>query len=168
LLKKFGLTEEDVKLRPIGGSQSERYNAMAQDVIQAIIVTPPLDVRGKRDGFNLVYNLNDLKLPFIYSSVHTNSKMIQERPQLAQRVVAAFAEAVYFVEKNPDKAKASVSKALVNRRLLVPGDQVADAVELAKAETAVRKKPSEIYDNRFAEDLEKSGFLKELWGGKVP
>ncbi len=187
LLKKFGLTEEDVKLRPIGGSQSERYNAMAQDVIQEIIVTPPLDVRGKRDGFNLVYNLNDLKLPFIYSSVHTNSKMIQERPQLAQRVVAAFAEAVYFVEKNPDKAKASVSKALklkdaealqssydayakaiVNRRLLVPGDQVADAVELAKAETAVRKKPSEIYDNRFAEDLEKSGFLKELWGGKVP
>jgi ABC-type nitrate/sulfonate/bicarbonate transport system substrate-binding protein len=187
LLKKFGLSEEDVKLRPIGGSQSERYNAMVQDVIQAIIVTPPLDVRGKRDGFNLVYNLNDLKLPFIYSSVHTNSKMIQERPQLAQRVVAAFAEAVQFVEKNPDKAKASVSKALklkdaealqssydayaksiVNRKLLVPGDQVADAVELAKAETSVRKKANEIYDNRFAEDLDKSGFLKELWGGKVP
>lgn len=187
VLKKFGLTEEDVKLRPIGGSQSERYNAMVQDVIQAIIVTPPLDVRGKRDGFNLVYNLNDLKLPFIYSSVHTNSKMIQERPQLAQRVVAAFAEAVQFVEKNPDKAKASVSKALklkdaealqssydayaksiVNRKLLVPGDQVADAVELAKAETSVRKKANEIYDNRFAEDLDKSGFLKEIWGGKVP
>lgn len=187
LLKKFGLSEEDVKLRPIGGSQSERYNAMAQDVIQAIIVTPPLDVRGKRDGFNLVYNLNELKLPFIYSSVHTNSKTIQERPQLAQRVVAAFAEAVQFVEKNPDKAKASVSKALklkdaealqssydayaksiVNRRLLVPGDQVADAVELAKAETSVRRKANEIYDNRFVEDLDKSGFLKELWGGKVP
>jgi hypothetical protein len=32
----------------------------------------------------------------------------------------------------------------------------------------VRKKPNEIYDNRFAEDLEKSGFLKELWGGRVP
>jgi len=187
LLKKFGLSEEDVKLRPIGGSQSERYNAMAQDIIQAIIVTPPLDVRGRRDGFNLVYNLNNLHLPFIYSSVHTNPKTIQERPQLVQRVVAAFAEAAQFVEKNPDKAKAAVSKALklkddealqssydayakaiINRKMLVPGDQVADAVELAKAETTVRKKPTEIYDNRFAEDLEKSGFLKELWGGKVP
>src|ERR1051325_1606088 len=187
LLKKFNLTEQEVNLRPIGGSQSERYNAMAQDIIQAIIVTPPLDVRGRRDGFNLVYKLNDLHLPFIYSSVHTNSKMIQERPQLAQRVVAAFAESVQFVEKNPDKAKASVSKALklkdadalqssydayakaiVNRKLLVPGDQVADAVELAKSETTVRRKANEIYDNRFAEDLEKSGFLKELWGGKVP
>src|SRR5262249_43150545 len=158
----------------------ERYNAMAQDIIQAIIVTPPLDVRGRRDGFNVVYNLNDLHLPFIYSSLHTNSKMIQEKPQTAQRIVAAFAEAVQFVEKNPDKAKASVGKALklkddealqssydayakaiVNRKMLVPGHQVADAVENAKAETSVRKKANELYDNRFAADLEKSGFLKE-------
>src|ERR1051325_9682749 len=112
LLKKFNLTEQEVNLRPIGGSQSERYNAMAQVIIQAIIVTPPLDVRGRRDGFNLVYKLNDLHLPFIYSSVHTNPKLIQEKPQLVQRVVAAFAEAALFVEKNPDKAKAAVSKAL--------------------------------------------------------
>src|SRR5204863_997771 len=137
------------------------------------------------DGFNLVYKLNDLKLPCSYSSGHTNAKTIQERPQLAQRVVAAFAESAQFVEKNPDKAKSSVSKALklkdqdalqssydayakaiINRKMLVPGDQVAEAVELAKTETSVRKKPSEIYDNRFAEDLEESGFLKELWGRK--
>src|SRR5262249_34594175 len=187
LLKKFGLSEEDVKLRPIGGSQSERYNAMAQDIIQAIIVTPPLDVRGRRDGFNLVYKLNDLHLPFIYTSVHTNPKLVQETPEHVQRGVAACAEAAQFVEKNPDKAKAAVGKALklkddealqssydayakaiINRKMLVPGDQVSDPVELAKAETTVRRKASEIYDNRFAEDLEKSGFLKELWGGKVP
>ncbi len=187
LLKKFNLSETDVNLRPIGGSQSERYSAMVQDIIQAIIVTPPLDVRGKRDGFNMIYRLNDLKLPFLYSSLHSNPKTIQERPQLVQRFVAAMAESAQFVEKNPDKAKASVSKALklkdedalqssydayaksiINRRMLVPGDQVADAVELAKTETTVRKKASEIFDNRFAEDLEKSGFLKELWGGKIP
>jgi ABC-type nitrate/sulfonate/bicarbonate transport system substrate-binding protein len=187
LLKKFNLSEADVKLRPIGGSQSERYNAMVQDIIQAIIVTPPLDVRGKRDGFNLIYKLNDLNLPFLYSSLHTNSKTIQERPQLVQRFVAAMAESVQFVEKNPDKAKASVGKALklkdedalqssydayaksiINRRMLVPGEQVADAVELAKPETTVRRKATEIFDNRFAADLEKSGFLKEIWGGKVP
>lgn len=187
LLKKFNLSESDVNLRPIGGSQTERYNAMVQDVIQAIIITPPLDVRGRRDGFNLIYKLNDLNLPFIYSSLHTNSKTLHERPQLVQRFVAAMAEAVAFVEKNPDKAKASVSKALklkdpdalqssydayakaiVNRRMLVPGEMVADAVELAKTETTVRRKASEIFDNRFAEDLDKSGFLKEIWGGKAP
>jgi NitT/TauT family transport system substrate-binding protein len=188
VLRKFNLTEEDVRLRPIGGSQSERYNAMVQDLIQAIIVTPPLDVRGKRDGFNMIFHLNDLNLPFIYSSLHTNSKTLREKPAVAQRFVAAMAESIHFVEKNPDKAKAAVSKALklkdpealqssydayakliINRRLTLPGNAVAEAVELArKTETNVRKKAVEIYDNSFAEDLEKSGFLKEIWGGRVP
>ncbi len=187
LLKKFNLSEEEVRIRPIGGSQSERYNAMLQDIVQALVITPPLDVRGKKDGFNLIYNLNDLNLPFIYSSLHTNSKMLRERPWLAQRFIAAMAESIYFVEKNPDKAKGSVAKALklkdpealqssydayaksiINRRMIVPANAVAEAVELAKTETNVRRKASEIFDNTFAEDLEKSGFLKELWGGKVP
>ena len=188
VLRRFNLTEEDVKLRPIGGSQSERYNAMLQDLIQAIIVTPPLDVRGKRDGFNMVFHLNDLNLPFIYSSLHTNSKTLREKPGVAQRFVAAMAESIQFVEKNPDKGKAAVSKALklkdaealqssydayakliVNRRLTLPGSAVAEAVEIArKTETNIRKKATEIYDNSFAEDLEKSGFLKEIWGGRVP
>ncbi|OGQ83331.1 MAG: hypothetical protein A3F90_07845 [Deltaproteobacteria bacterium RIFCSPLOWO2_12_FULL_60_19] len=188
MLKKFNLTEDEVKIRPIGGSQSERYNAMVQDIIQAILVTPPLEVRGKRDGFNMIYRLEELNLPFIYSSLHTNSKTLQARPVLVQRFVAAMAEAVQFVEKNPDKAKAAVGNALkqkdqevlqssydayaktiVNRRLVVPASQVADAVEVARqTETNIRRKPAEIFDNRFAEDLEKSGFLKELWGGKIP
>ncbi|MEK6562397.1 MAG: ABC transporter substrate-binding protein, partial [Candidatus Binatota bacterium] len=187
LLKKFNLSEEEVRIRPIGGSQSERYNAMLQDIVQALVITPPLDVRGKKDGFNLIYNLNDLNLPFIYSSLHTNSKMLRERPWLAQRFIAAMAESIYFVEKNPDKAKGSVAKALklkdpealqssydayaksiINRRMTVPANAVAEAVELAKTETNVRRKPAEIFDNTFAEDLEKSGFLKELWGGKIP
>ncbi len=188
VLKKFNLTEEEVKLHPIGGSQSERYNAMVQDIIQAIIVTAPLDVRGKRDGFNLIYHLNDLNLPFIYSSLHTNPKTLRERPWLVQRFVAAMAEAVQFVERNPEKAKASVGKALklkdqealqssydayaksiINRRMIVPANQVAEAVELArKTDTNVRRKPADLFDNTFAEDLDKSGFLKEIWGGKVP
>jgi hypothetical protein len=52
--------------------------------------------------------------------------------------------------------------------MVVPAEQVADAVELAKAETTVRRKATEIFDNRFTADLEKSGFLKEIWGGKAP
>ncbi len=188
VLRKFNLTEEDVKLRPIGGSQSERYNAMVQDLIQAIVVTPPLDVRGKRDGFNMIFHLNDLNLPFVYSSLHTNSKTLRERPGVAQRFVAAMAESIQFVEKNPDKGKAAVSKALklkdpealqssydayakliINRRMTVPGSAVAEAVDLArKTGTNVTRRPAEIFDNTFAEDLEKSGFLKEIWGGRVP
>jgi len=33
--------------------------------------------------------------------------------------------------------------------------------------TLIRKKPGEIIDNSFTEQLDKSGFLKELWGKQL-
>lgn len=187
VIRKFNLTTDEVTVRPIGGSQSERYQAMAAGVVHAIVVTPPLDARAKNDGFNVIYRLIDLDLPFIYSSVHANHRILRERPGLVQRVVAAFAEAVHFVEKNPDKAKASIAKAMkikdrealqvsydayareiVDRRMTIPESAVAEAVELARqGGTKVRKKAEEIYDNSFVLDLDKSGFLKELWGSEL-
>ena len=186
VVRKFGLSADDVTIHPIGGSQSERYQAMLGNVVQAILVTPPLDIRAKIDGFNIIYRLIDLDIPFIYSSLMTNYKMLRERPDLVQRMVAALAEAVYFVEKNPDKAKAAVAKAMrvkdddalqtsynvyakeiVDRTMVVPGNTVREAVDIARdSGTVVRRKPEELYDNSFVNHLEKSGFLKELWGNE--
>jgi len=185
VLKKFNLTPQEVKLQPVGGSgQIEPYNAMAAGVVQAVLVSPPLEVRGKKDGFNLVYNLKDLGIPFIYSSLHANNKIIANRPLAVQRYVAAMAETLHFTEMNPAKAKASLSKALklndsealqsaydafaktiANRRLVVPLGPIDEMIEQAReAGTQTRKKAADIVDNRFAEDLTKSGFLSELWG----
>jgi NitT/TauT family transport system substrate-binding protein len=186
VVKKFGMAQDAVTIRPIGGSQGERYQAMAANVVQAVIVTPPLDVRAKNEGYNVLYRLIDLDLPFIYSSLHTSHKMLRERADIVQRMVAAFAEIVHFVEKNPDKAKASIAKAMrtkdqealqsaydvyareiLDRTMVVPGKSVADAIDLARdGGTVIRRKPEDIYDNSFVNNLERSGFLKELWGGE--
>ena len=186
VVRKFGLTTDDVTIHPIGGSQTERYQAMVGNVVQAILVTPPLDIRAKSDGFNIIYRLIDLEIPFIYSSLITNYKMLRERPEIVQRMVAALAETIYFVEKNPDKAKAAIAKAMrvkdeealqssynvyakeiVDRTMVVPGKSVSEAVDIARETgTLVRRKPEELYDNSFVNNLEKSGFLKELWGNE--
>jgi ABC-type nitrate/sulfonate/bicarbonate transport system substrate-binding protein len=189
LMKKLNYTRDDLKIRHIGGAgQTDIFNALSQDVGQATVVTPPLDARAKREGLNVIYHLDDLNLPSIYSSMFVNDRMIRERPAIVQKFVAAMAEAIHFVEKNPDKAKASVSKVLalkdhelaqsaydayakqmINRRIAVPVSRVTDTIENARQAGAnVRRKPAETYDNTFAENLEKSGFLKELWGGEVP
>ena len=186
VVKKFGLAPDQVSIHPIGGSQNERYQAMIGNVIQAILVTPPLDVRAKKDGFNVIYRLVDLDIPFIYSSLHTSHKMLRERREIVQRMVAALAETVHFVEKNPDKAKAAISKAMrvkdeealqssynvyareiVDRAMVVPARSVAEAVDIARETGAVvRRKPEDLYDNSFVTHLETSGFLKELWGAE--
>jgi NitT/TauT family transport system substrate-binding protein len=186
VIRKFGLTADDVTIRPIGGSQTERYQAMVANVVQAILVTPPLDARAKSDGFNVIYRLVDLDIPFIYSSLITNYRMLRERPETVQRMAAALAETVYFVEKNPEKAKAAIAKAMrvkdeealqssynvyakeiVDRTMIVPAKSISEAVEIARETgTIVRRKPEELYDNSFVTNLEKSGFLKELWGSE--
>jgi len=187
-LKKFNLTEDEVKIRPVGGTgQVEPFNAMRAGLAEACLVTPPLDARGKREGFNLVYRLNDLGLPAVYSSLHTNTKSLRDRSTVVQKWVAALAEAIAFVEKNPDKGKTAISKQLrltdsealqsaydayarllVNRRLTVPENTVAGIIEVAREQgTNVRKNAQEIVDNSYAENLEKSGFLKELWGAEL-
>ena len=186
VVKKLGLAPEAVTIRPIGGSQGERYQAMAAGIVHGVIITPPLDVRAKNEGYNVMYRLIDLNIPFIYSSLHTSYKMLRERPESVQRMVAAFAEIIYFVEKNPDKAKTSIGKAMrtsdqqalqsaydvyakeiLDRTMVVPGKAVAETVELARESgSPVRKKPEEIYDNSFVFNLEKSGFMKEIWGSE--
>jgi NitT/TauT family transport system substrate-binding protein len=187
-LKKFNLSDKDVTLSTVGGTPAERYTALTQNIFQATVIQPPLDARGKKDGFNVIYNLNDLGFPFIYSSLFTNSKTFKERPNIVQKVVATLAESVYFVEKNPQRAMAAVGKTLrlqdadtlrsayeayakhlINRRMIVPAKMVAETLELAREEgTTIRRKPNEIFDNRFVDDLERTGFMKELWGGAVP
>jgi ABC-type nitrate/sulfonate/bicarbonate transport system substrate-binding protein len=187
-LKKHNLSDKEVTLATVGGTPTERYTALTQDVFQATLIQPPLDARGKKDGFNVIYNLNDLGLPFIYSSLFTSSKTWKEKPAVVQKVVAVLAESVFFVEKNPELAMASVGKTLrmkdpdtlrsayeayaknlINRRMIVPPKMVAATLEIARQDgAAIRRKPNEIFDNTFVENLDKSGFMKELWGGAVP
>jgi ABC-type nitrate/sulfonate/bicarbonate transport system substrate-binding protein len=182
MVKKFNIP--DVTMRPIGGSQSERYQAMAANIVQGVVITPPLDVRAKNDGYNVAYRLIDMDIPFIYSSLHASSRLIRERPETVQRMVAAFAEAVYFTDKYPVKAKAAIAKIMrikddealqvaynvytkdiVERHMVVPAAAVSESVELQRSlGTPIKRRAEELYDNSFVYNLEKSGFLKELWG----
>jgi ABC-type nitrate/sulfonate/bicarbonate transport system substrate-binding protein len=179
--KKLGIT--DVTMRPIGGSQSERYQAMAANVVQAVVINPPLEVRARHDGFNVLLRLIDLDIPFVYSSVHASTRAIRERQEMVQRMVAAFAEAIHFVDRNPRKTKAVIAKVMrvkddealdaaykvytkdiIDRRMVVPSTTVAASVELQRRlGMPVKRKAEELYDNSFVNNLEKSGFQRELW-----
>lgn len=182
MIKKFNVP--DVTMRPIGGSQNERYQAMVANIVQGVVVTPPIDVRAKNDGFNVTYRLIDLNIPFIYSSLHASSRMIREQPKVIQRIVAAFAEAIYFVDKNPVKAKVAIAKTMrikdeealqvsynvytkdiVDRRMYVPNAVVFDSLELLRSlGNPIKRNADDLYDNSFVHNLEESGFQKELWG----
>jgi ABC-type nitrate/sulfonate/bicarbonate transport system substrate-binding protein len=182
LVKKLNIP--DVTMRPIGGSQSERFQAMAANIVQGVVITPPLDVRAKKEGYNVIYRLIDLDVPFIYSSLHASAQAIRERAETVQRFVATLAEAIHFADRHPAKAKRAIArvmrlkddealqvsydvytKEIVDRRMIVPAGVVSASIELYRSlGMPVKRKAEEIYDNSFVTDLEKSGFQRHLWG----
>lgn len=182
MIKRFNVA--DVSMRPIGGSQNERYQALVANLVQGVVITPPIDVRAKNEGYNVLYRLIDMDIPFIYSSLHTTSRTVRDRPEMVQRMVAAFAEAIHYVDKNPIKTKSAIAKILrtkdnealqvsynvytkdiVDRRMIVPGQAVNDSLELYRSlGIPIKRKAEDIYDNSFVNHLDKSGFQRELWG----
>ncbi len=179
---------EDLKGKSLGvaraGDLSDRcYQAMAANIVQGIVITPPLDVRARNDGYNVTYRLIDMDIPFIYSSLHASSQTIRERPEMVQRMVAAFAEAIHFTDNNPAKTKAAIAKAMrvkdeealqvsynvytkdiVDRHMIVPSAAVAESVELQRRlGVPIKRRAEDLYDNSFVNNLEKSGFQRELW-----
>jgi hypothetical protein len=60
------------------------------------------------------------------------------------------------------------TKDIVDRHMIVPAAAVAGSVDLVRASgIQVKRKPEDLYDNSFVNNLEKSGFLKELWGNEL-
>jgi hypothetical protein len=52
--------------------------------------------------------------------------------------------------------------------MVIPEKAVADTLEQTRLSGGVvRRKAEELYDNSFVNHLEKSGFLKELWGAEL-
>jgi NitT/TauT family transport system substrate-binding protein len=186
---KFGLRpNEDVEIRPTGGGQLEQLQAVLNGMADATAITAPLDAYARKQGMNIIYDIDTIGLPFVYSAVHATNGLIRDNPQLVQRFTAAMAEAVHFTEKNPEVARASLRRLLdlddadaldsayqayaikhVNRRLTIPLDAVQGGIDYAREQgTQVVKGAADIATNQFADDLERTGFLQQLWGAELP
>jgi len=109
VLKKNNVDASTVTMVPAGG-QTQRYQNILAGVIDAANVTPPLEVQAKNDGLNVIYQLKDLNIPFIYSAIHTNENMLKNHPQTVQRFVAAMAESSWFMSTHKQQAEASITR----------------------------------------------------------
>ena len=188
ILSYAGIPATDVTLRP-SGQQTERYQALVMKAVDAITVTPPLEVQARKDGFHVVFELKALPIPFIYSALHTNRKTLRERPELVQRFMAAMAESIYYAEANKAETERALANELkledaealesaykayaqdyVNRGMDISLTAVQDSIEYARQQgTKIQYgKAEEFVDNSFVNQLRESGFLAALWGRPIP
>jgi ABC-type nitrate/sulfonate/bicarbonate transport system substrate-binding protein len=99
MLERSGLDpEKDARLIAFG-SDSARFAALKEGLVDAAIIAPPADAQGKKLGFNVLARANDLfKFPHI--GLGTSLKKIKEKPKEAAAVIKAFLLANRFIRDN--------------------------------------------------------------------
>ena len=179
-LRKFGLDPlKDVTILQMG-SQPDRIRALAAGSIDATLVSPPLDLTAKKQGYNILVNLADLGIAYPQQVIETTDRFIRENPQGIKNFLKGFIEGVRYAATHKDETKKLIAKYLkvADAELLeatyqsylqvtdYSGYAKLDGVQNAMDEVGQRvavvktKKPEDFVNTRFLKELEKEGFLK--------
>jgi NitT/TauT family transport system substrate-binding protein len=183
VLKKFGLDPaKDVTIVQLG-TQPSRVQALAAGAIDATIISPPLDITAKKQGYPILVNIADLGIPYPQQIIETTDGFIRENPRAVKNFLKGFIEGVRYATTHKEETKKVITKYLkttdpeileatyqsfvqVTDRGGYPNlegirnaiEEVAQRVPLVKS-----KKPEEFVNARFLQELEKEGFFKQIY-----
>lgn len=181
-LKKFGLDPvKEVSILQMG-TQPSRIQALVAGSIEATLVSPPLDLTAKKQGYNVLVNLADLGIAYPQQVIETTDRFIRESPQAIKNFLKGFIQGVHHAAKHKDETKKIITKYLKvdDAELLeatyqsymqvtdYSGYPNMDGMRNAMDEVAQRvgavktKKPEDFVNTRFLKELEKEGFFKPL------
>ena len=182
VLKKFGLDPvKDLIVLQVG-TQPARYQALLAGNIEATIISPPLDLTAKKDGFNILVNIADLGIPYPQQAIETTDRIIRENPQMLKAFLKGFIDGVRHAARNKDLTKQTITKylkttdpeiveATYHSYLQVTdysGYPNLEGVRNAMDEVVLRvpsvknRKPEDFVNTRFLKELEKEGFLNHF------
>ena len=182
VLKRFGVDPiKDLTILQVG-TQPSRYQALLAGQIEATIISPPLDLTAKKDGFNILVNIAELGIPYPQQAIETTDRMIRENPHMLKAFLKGFIDGVRHAAKDKDLTKRTITKYLKTtdpeiveatyRSYLQVTDYSGypnlQGVRNAMDEVAMRvpavknKKPEDFVNTRFLMELKAEGFLKQV------
>ncbi len=181
VLKKFGLNPaKDVTIVQMG-TQPSRVQALSAGIIDATIVSPPLDFVAKKQGYQILVDIAKLGIPYPQQVIETTERFARENPRTVKNVLKGFIEGVRYAASHKDETKKIMTKYLkitdpeileatyqaflevTDQRAYPNLDGIRNAIEeVAQRVPAVKsKKPEEFVNTGFLKELEKEGFFKQ-------
>lgn len=184
-LSHLGLDpDKDVKFLYLG-SNEVMWTALDQRRIGATMLSPPATLFARKAGMNFLVNLADLKIEYQGSTLATRRTLIRDYPNLTRRVVRAMVRGIHFFKTRREETLKILSKFLgtKDREALeeswnyaadIPAKPYAveSAVQavinhLAEREPRyTQRKPAEFIESGPLSDLDRSGFIDRLYGGR--
>lgn len=181
LLRKYGLVpDKDVKIL-YAGSAPALLSTLKSGNAAAGLMSAPITFQAQELGLKHILNLTELNIPFVFVSVVTTRKVIQQKPDAVIRYLRAYTEAISIIRRDKETTLKVMGKFMKtdNRKLLeavyeehlpvfqrVPlmtKEAVQAVLDVAKNPRAQQMKPEDFYDNSFIQKLEVSGFINSLY-----
>jgi NitT/TauT family transport system substrate-binding protein len=181
VLKKYGLDPaKDVIIVQLG-TQPNRFQALAAGAIDATIISPPLDIAAKKQGYPIVVNITELGIPYPQQVIETTDRFTRESPHTVKSFLKGFIEGVRYALTHKEETKKIITKYLkttdpeILEATYQSFVQVTDpscypnmeGMRNAMDEVAARvpaiknKKPEDFVNTHVLRDLEKEGFFKQ-------
>src|SRR5262245_12712036 len=181
-LKRWGLAPgKDVTIIQLGG-YPEAFAGLKGDSVQAAVLAPPFSTEAKRLGMVELIDFNQSDTEFAGLGLITTARYMSDHDEAIRRVVRALVEGIWAFKGNREAALRAIGKytRMTDRSLLeetyqstrkvvrlVPRtteaaiQNVLEAVadQNPKARSANTR---DFYNNRFIDELEQLGFMREL------
>ena len=182
-LRRFGIDpEKDTKIIATG-ENPQRLAALARNITQFTLLGEPLVREAEKMGFRDLIDIGALKIPYHVNAVVTREKTVKERRPFVSKVVRAFTEALHFIKTNKEETKALIGKNLKSNdpeglerayrayntafpEIPYPNPEGVKTLlddigpRTPKAATA---DPKSFVDMSLVQELEASGFIKQLY-----
>jgi len=101
LLAKYGYSANFAEYLSIPGDQAKAA-ALMQGRAAAALMAPPADRLLLKEGYKRLIYVGDVFKGVPFSALLTTAKVIQEEPDLVERVVKAVTKALLFIRENRD------------------------------------------------------------------
>jgi NitT/TauT family transport system substrate-binding protein len=109
VLKKIGLTRQDVTVSQIGGS-SQRFGALVAGRIDVAPLIEPAITLAKERGFNPLFDLAAANTPWLFDSVVVNNSYLRRNRDTLTHFVKAYIAGAYLALSDEAKAKQVIAQ----------------------------------------------------------
>jgi len=184
-LRQYGIDSREVSYIQAGGAPETLAMLIAQG-IDAAVLTVPTDAQALKLGYHYVIYGPDLKIAYAATTFNTRRSIMAKRSPVLGRFMRAMAEAAKIMHTDKEftfktlekflrvddrkllEASYNVEIKALEPRLALKLEGIQSTLdEIAPIDPRAKTvKPQEMVDMRYLDEMEKSGFFEQIWGGR--
>jgi NitT/TauT family transport system substrate-binding protein len=184
LLQRYNLLPgKDVKFIYLGGVR-EVVAALDRGIVSAGVLSSPTTLMARRLGQKELVNIATLNLPYMHSGVATRRTFARQQPERVKAYLRAYIAAIKIANEDAETSKRALARYLVTNdsaildeayqtfRGIFPKvpyvteEYIKSVLAVSDNPKAAGASPKDFFDTRFLKEIEDSGFVQELYGGR--